>query len=158
MSRIYSTLQTMSGQERNSCLWKRWMISVCLVKIETQLDMSSLPSMQKLLSMSKNLVWFGIDVHQTRHYIKIYNKTYIEKILKNHPWLHQEKPAADFPLPMWADNDYIRTLEEAEPFTEDERVQHKATVGFSYRQAIGEIIYALVTCRPDISFAAIKLS
>lgn len=99
----------------------------------------------------------GIDVHQTRHYIKIYNQTYIEKILKNHPWLHQEKPAAHFLLPMRADNDYIRTLEEATPLTEDERVQYESTLGFSYRQAIGEIIYALVTCRPDISFAAIKL-
>ena len=31
-------------------------------------------------------------------------------------------------------------------------------MGFSYKQGIGELIYALVTCRPDISFALIKLS
>jgi hypothetical protein len=31
-------------------------------------------------------------------------------------------------------------------------------MGFGYRQAIGELIYALVTCRPDISYAVIKLS
>ena len=30
--------------------------------------------------------------------------------------------------------------------------------GFSYRQAIGELIYAMVTTRPDISFPIIKLS
>ena len=30
--------------------------------------------------------------------------------------------------------------------------------GFSYRQAIGELIYAMVTTRPDISFPVIKLS
>ena len=100
----------------------------------------------------------GVDVHQTRHYIKIYNETYIDKILKNHPWLNTKKPSAHFPLPMRADNDYIRTLEEAEPLTEHERQQYESDIGFSYRQAIGEIIYALVTCRPDISFAAIKLS
>ena len=29
---------------------------------------------------------------------------------------------------------------------------------FGYRQAIGELIYALVTCHPDISFPVIKLS
>ena len=29
---------------------------------------------------------------------------------------------------------------------------------FNYRQAIGELIFALVTCRPDISFPLIKLS
>ena len=32
------------------------------------------------------------------------------------------------------------------------------SVGFTYRQAIGKLIYALVTCRPDISYACIKLS
>ena len=31
-------------------------------------------------------------------------------------------------------------------------------MGLSYRAAIGELIYALVTCRPDISYATIKLS
>ena len=29
---------------------------------------------------------------------------------------------------------------------------------FNYRQAIGELIYAMVTCRPDISSPLIKLS
>ena len=29
---------------------------------------------------------------------------------------------------------------------------------FNYRQAIGEAIYAMVTCRPDISYAVIKLA
>ena len=31
-------------------------------------------------------------------------------------------------------------------------------MGFGYCQAIGELIYALVTCRPDISYPVIKLS
>jgi hypothetical protein len=31
-------------------------------------------------------------------------------------------------------------------------------VGFSYRMTIGELIYALVVARVDISFAVIKLS
>jgi hypothetical protein len=31
-------------------------------------------------------------------------------------------------------------------------------MGFGYRQGIGELIYALVTCRLDISFSVIKLS
>ena len=31
-------------------------------------------------------------------------------------------------------------------------------MGFHYRQAIGELIFAMVTCRPDISFPLIKLS
>jgi hypothetical protein len=31
-------------------------------------------------------------------------------------------------------------------------------MGFGYRQGIGELIYAMVTCRPDNSFPVIKLS
>jgi hypothetical protein len=31
-------------------------------------------------------------------------------------------------------------------------------MGFNYRQVIGELIYAMVTCRPDISYPLIKLS
>ena len=31
-------------------------------------------------------------------------------------------------------------------------------MGFGYRQAIGELIYAMVTCRPDILFPIIKLA
>ena len=100
----------------------------------------------------------GVDVEQSRYYIKLSNAVYIRKILKNHPWINTEPPAGSFPLPMKSDNDYIRQLETAEPLSEKDRIDLETELGFSYRQAIGEIIYALVTCRPDISYAAIKLS
>ena len=97
-------------------------------------------------------------MEQTQYYIKLSNTVYICKILKNHPWINEEQPAGNFLLPMKADNDYIRQLEIAEPLSENERINFEKELGSSYRQGIGEIIYALVTCRPDISFAAIKLS
>ena len=101
----------------------------------------------------------GIDVDQTRDYIKLSNATYINKILGNHPWiLLDEHPPATFPIPMRSDTAFTRSLEEAEALSETDRVALETKLGFSYRQAIGELIYALVTCRPDISFAAIKLS
>ena len=101
----------------------------------------------------------GIDVDQTRDYIKLSNATYINKILRNHPWiLLDEHPPATFPIPMRSETTFTRTLEEADPLSEQDRVALETKLGFSYRQAIGELIYALVTCRPDISFAAIKLS
>ena len=31
-------------------------------------------------------------------------------------------------------------------------------MGFLYCTAIGELIYALITCRPDIAYATIKMS
>ena len=42
--------------------------------------------------------------------------------------------------------------------TKDESVQLQRQMGFNYRQAIGELLYAMVTSRPDTSFAVIKLS
>ena len=63
----------------------------------------------------------------------------------------------EFPLPMNPDNDYKRKLETSEPLTEDELKKYEKQMGFGYRQAIGELIYAIVTCRPDISFPVIKL-
>lgn len=100
----------------------------------------------------------GVDIEQTRDYIKVYNKTYIEKFCLNHPWLSDTVPPARFATPMKSDNSYIRKLEESEPLSEKDRLKFEQQLGFSYRQAIGELIYALTTCRPDISFAAIKLS
>ena len=101
----------------------------------------------------------GIDVDQTRDYIKLYNATYITKILRNHPWiLEDEFPPAIFPIPMRSDSTFTHSLETADPLTEQDRLALETKLGFSYRQAIGELIYALVTCRPDISFATIKLS
>ena len=64
----------------------------------------------------------------------------------------------EFPLPMNPDNDYKRKLETSEPLTEDELKKYEKKMGFGYRQAIGELIYTMVTCRSDISFPVIKLA
>jgi hypothetical protein len=56
------------------------------------------------------------------------------------------------------DPKYHKTLENYTPLTDIERHELEKELGFGYRQAVGEIIYAMVTCRPDISFAIIKLS
>ena len=101
----------------------------------------------------------GMDITQTKHYIKLSNRTYIEKFQKRHEWLHTEThPMHQFPIPMNADNSYQRQLEQAPIPTEEEIKALEKEMGFGYRQAIGELIYAMVTCRPDISYATIKLS
>ena len=100
----------------------------------------------------------GVDVEQTRHYVKLYGSTYLHKILKNHSWLANEVPMSEFPLPMRSDAAYARNLEAATPLTTQQRDAMEKEYGFTYRQGIGEILYALVTCRPDISYATIKLS
>ena len=63
------------------------------------------------------------------------------------------------PTPMSDDKDFLRQLENASPPTNDEdKVKLQVKMNFNYRQAIGELIFAMVTCRPDISYPTIKLS
>lgn len=102
----------------------------------------------------------GVDVHQTKDYIKLYNETYLNKIFARHTWLHQEKDKhlAAYPIPMNPDPSFQRELENQPIPTPQEIHDLELEYGFGYRQAIGELIYALVTCRPDISYPVIKLS
>ena len=101
----------------------------------------------------------GVDVEQTQEYIRIHNTTYINKLIEQHKWLEQDTtPVHQFPLPMNPDNRYQRALEEASPLGEEEKQLLESKLRFKYRQAAGEIIYAMITCRPDISYAIIKLS
>ena len=44
------------------------------------------------------------------------------------------------------------------PNTDKEKRALQLELGFNYRQAIGELIFLMVTCRPDISYPLIKLS
>jgi hypothetical protein len=59
---------------------------------------------------------------------------------------------------MQTDATYRKTLETAEPATEKELKDLEKAYGFKYRQGIGEILYVMVTCRPDVSFPVVKLS
>ena len=87
-------------------------------------------------------------------------QTYIERILQTHGW---EKPSPHesdrhdtVPIPP----DYAKTLTSLQGPVEGTR-EHAALekeIGFSYRQVLGEVIYAYVVCRLDIGFAATLLS
>ena len=101
----------------------------------------------------------GVDIQQTREYIKLHNTTYIDKLIATHQWLqNDDTPVHAFPLPMNPDVKYQHKLEQAEPLELAEKLQLEKKLGFTYRQAIGEIIYAMITCRPDVSYSIIKLS
>ena len=102
----------------------------------------------------------GVDIAQTKNFIKVYNKTYIEKILKGKNWLEASIPGQYSPqyIPMHNDIEFNKNIENATPIPPLELKSVEKEMGFSYKQGIGELIYALVTCRPDISFPLIKLS
>ena len=100
----------------------------------------------------------GLDVTQGDKFIKLSCSTYITKILQGHNWL---RPTHSSPLssPMNHDKRYMTELEQAIGPTEAEpHLILQKEMGFSYRQAIGELLFAAITCRPDILYAIIKLS
>ena len=102
----------------------------------------------------------GIDITQSKNVIKISNVTYINKILRDKHWLDATIPGINSPqyTPMHHDSEYNIDIDEAEPIPESELKSIENEMGFSYKQGIGELVYALVTCCPDISFQLIKLS
>ena len=64
-----------------------------------------------------------------------------------------------YPILMSTDKDFQYQLENQQIPTKEEVIPKlEEEMEFGYCQAIGELIYALTTCRPDISYPAIKLS
>ena len=101
----------------------------------------------------------GVDINQTSDYIKIHSTTYLKKILENHDWNNDKEKCHVAPIPMKEDASYQTILDTTPVPTNDiEREQLENDMGYSYRQALGEVLFAMVTCRPDISFCVIKLS
>ena len=50
-------------------------------------------------------------------------------------------------------------MESAQPpVLEQDKQSLQIEMGLNYRQDIGELIFLMITCRPDISFPLIKLS
>ena len=101
----------------------------------------------------------GVDIDQTKHFIKVHNKTYIRKLLREKNWLDAAIPNTRTKyMPMHNDIAYNTSIETAEAIPTSELPSIEKEFGFSYKQGIGELIYAMVTCRPDISYPLIKLS
>ncbi len=99
----------------------------------------------------------GLDIQQTRYYVKLTCEKYLKKITRGHDNLLKNVPMNPVPLP--ADPTYIQNLETTTvPQTIPEKVMLKEAMGFNYRQVIGEIIYPMMKCRPEIAPHAIKLS
>lgn len=100
----------------------------------------------------------GIDVVQSKHYIKLSCKSYVERICEKYldGWLGKHQmPTRPTPLPHM--DSFMKSLLSAVGDT-SMQAQEKLDrdMGIKYRNGLGELIYALVTCRPDISYAVVK--
>ena len=104
-------------------------------------------------------IYNDVDINQTTDYIKIHSTTYLKKILENHDWRNDPSKCHVAPILVKEEASYQTILDTTPlPANYTEREQLEVEMGFSYRQALGEMLFAMVTCRPDISFCVIKLS
>jgi hypothetical protein len=103
----------------------------------------------------------GIDVTQTRDYIKISSKSFIEKICEKYltTWMQNFTSTDDRPTPLPTDPTWYKKFNAAtgDP---DPKIQAKLAqkMQLSYRCGVGELIWAMTTTRPDVAFASVKLS
>jgi len=103
----------------------------------------------------------GLDIIQTRDYIKVSCETYIDRISNihlDHGWM-KSYLISDRPTPLPTTPQFMKALQtdEGDPDPITQRDLEKK-MGFSYRSGIGQLVYAMVCCRPDLSFATVKLS
>jgi hypothetical protein len=66
---------------------------------------------------------------------------------------------SDCPTPLHTTPQFIKALQTEEGNPDPvAQCTLKKKMGFSYRSSIGQLVYAMVCCRPDLSFAIVKLS
>ena len=95
----------------------------------------------------------GIDVSQYRTPITISSKTYLDTVFKAYDWADITPTS----LPMNPSNEFVRALDSAEPLDPTQRSRLDST-RFRYRAAIGELIWPMITTRPELSYPVVKLS
>eukprot|EP00804_Cyclotella_cryptica_P012200 CCRYP_009883-RA/>CCRYP_009883-RA protein AED:0.21 eAED:0.21 QI:0/-1/0/1/-1/1/1/0/337 len=101
----------------------------------------------------------GVDILQSRNYIKISAETYIEKMGAKYldMWHKEVQMMAERPLPIPTNESFIKAF-NADSGNPDVKIQKELQqrFKFGYRSGVGELIYAMVTCRPDISAVTVK--
>ena len=101
-----------------------------------------------------------IDISQTNSYIKISCATYIDWLVRTHGWKEDKgikiisKTIA--PITTKALKQVYKQKGPIEGTAEHKALETKP--GFSYQILLGEMMYAFVTCRPDIGYAINLLS
>ncbi|KAG7341264.1 helicase domain protein [Nitzschia inconspicua] len=103
----------------------------------------------------------GVDVHQTADYIELTSAGYIDRLLRSHGWdtpsPHESSDDRSAPLPV----DAVDRLYQSPAGPSEGSPEHAdlcESQGFSYRTLLGELLYAYITCRPDIGYAVVTLS
>ncbi len=101
----------------------------------------------------------GLDIHQTRDYIKRSCETYIDMICQGHitnGWMTAYH-IADRPTPLPTTQTFMKALQEDEGDPDPKaQKQLEKRMGFRYRSGIGQLVYPMVCCRPDLSYTTVN--
>ena len=99
----------------------------------------------------------GVNIEQTKHYIKISCESYIEKICAKHldSWMRIFTMPTIGPTPLPTTSGFMKSFLTAEGVQEGQK-ELESRMRLSYRSGVGELIYALITCRPDISHVVVR--
>ena len=99
----------------------------------------------------------GLDILQSRWFVKVSIQTWLLKIMEPYfnDWL--DVPSTPYPIPLGTSESFIRRLYEAvgDPSLKVQRDLEKS-FGFGYRKALGQLIWPMTTCRPDLSQSVVK--
>jgi hypothetical protein len=100
----------------------------------------------------------GMDIDQTTFFIKIHCTKYLKKMMQSHSWV-QTHPKAHMALPFPSDaNSLVKLIQCVPPHTQEHQQDLEKRMGFKYRHVMGEVMYPMVKCCPDISTHTILLS
>ena len=103
----------------------------------------------------------GVDIVQSRDYIKLHCETYIDRMLQTHGWSHPSPDESDRHDNVPIAPGSIESLQRLEPGPAEGTTAHRVLqdkMKFTYRQVLGELIYAYVVARLDIGYAVTLLA
>jgi hypothetical protein len=102
-----------------------------------------------------------VDIYQTRHYIKLNVKTFVDKVFQRHiaTWMKTSYPMPNRSTPLPHVDEWLKKFNAA---IGDPNKKVQTTLAkhhqLLYQSGVGELIWAMTTCRPDLGYTSVKLS
>jgi hypothetical protein len=97
----------------------------------------------------------GINIVQTRYYIKIDCHMYVEKFCKKYleSWPHKLNITNDCPTPLPTDKEWLKKVNAAVGSSNPKQVSKlESTMQVKYCGGVGELIWAMTTCHPNLAY------
>ncbi len=103
----------------------------------------------------------GIDITQTRDYIKILFKSFIDKCCEKRlaSWMSSYLLAAACPTPLPCNPNWFKKFNPAIGDPDPKKQADLAkSMHLSYHSGVGELIWTITSCCPDLANTSVKLS